>query len=136
MRKKLSLLAVVLLTMTLLSIPSFLAFAGHNNQNGDNGSQGTGKVNGLDGCRPSEEAGNVWIQIPGMPIPPFTTGIWEGGPCCAAYSHGPVGTFEGEPVYMPNQCCNPPDQGPTGVPGNHCVCFMNRGWPIPNALPV
>ena len=133
MRKKIfvTILTLALLTSLTLSFTSVLA--GNNNNNGDNGLQGTGKINHLDGCRPSTNAGNVWISIPSILPPWITTNIWEGAPCCAARSDGPIGEYLGEPLWMPNQCCNPPDEGPVGVPGNHCLCFQNRGWPVPNA---
>jgi hypothetical protein len=137
MRKIQNVGAVFVLVIALLVTNSVLVFAGHNNANGNNGQSaenGTGQVNHLDGCRPDVQSGNVWIFIP-SPLPPGWSNVWEGGPCCAAYSTGAVGYENGDPVYLPNQCCNPPDEGDAGVPGNHCVCFMNRGWPIPNALP-
>jgi hypothetical protein len=52
----------------------------------------------------------------------LTTEVWQGGPCCFSMHN------------EPNQCCNPPDMGPVGVPGNHCECFELRGYPFPYAV--
>jgi hypothetical protein len=136
--KKTSSKALIITLILLLMLPTALAFAGNKNQNteenGKSVERGTGKTNGLDGCRPGTMAPNVWIFIP-SDLPPGWSHTWQGALCCAARSLGIHDYFENEPVYYPNQCCNPPDtEG--GVPGNHCLCFMNRGYPIPNALPL
>ena len=127
---------IIALTLTMMTN---VVFAGHNNQNTvDNGKsveRGTGKYNELDGCNPDINAPNVWIDIGFVP-PPITTSIWQGAPCCAHRAGGSIDVFEGEPVWMPNQCCNPPYYTGEFVPGNHCRCFENRGWPDPNALPL
>jgi hypothetical protein len=143
---------LLVLTLSLaFSIP--IAFAGHNNANGDNGYRGTNKpsnqlpdqsnvpppaglLEGLfgapsvvDGCR--TRGGNVAIIEPRLgPEPVY------GGPCCKGpylYDEG------GEPVYEPNQCCNPPDiiypDPDDWTPGNHCLCFVMRFDPWPPQLP-
>jgi hypothetical protein len=113
----------IILLLLILSIPSMIAFAGNKNQNGVNGNSeyATGKENFLDGCNVPENAEDVWVKIPDGPI-------WLGGACCAS------NVEFSEDVYYPNQCCNPPDflDGP-GVPGNHCLCFENRGFQSPTA---
>ena len=136
-------LALILLTLiSLIAIPSIISYAGSNNQNDEEGKfagksveRGTGKTNHKDGCRPDEQAGNVWIHIPEViPLPGWITSRdWEGAPCCAHRAGGSVGDIGGDPVYLANQCCNPPDEGPLGVPGNHCLCLMLRGYPVPKA---
>ncbi len=113
---------VLIITIALFAFPVNIALAGYNNQNDDNGNsaeRGTGKENYKDGCNVPASAGNVAIYIP--PEGP----IWWGGPCCK-------GPSLDEGLYLPNQCCNPPDflPGP-GVPGNHCLCFFNRGFTGP-----
>jgi len=102
--------------------------AGDNNQNGENGNQGTDKVNGKDGCRAG--GGNYWVYIDSELPPWILSHEWEGGPCCPSNEPSEFG-----PNFypVPNQCCNPPDNGPTGQPGNHCLCFAMRGYPVPNA---
>ena len=113
---------IVLTGLLILSLTTAIVYAGNKNQNDDNGNSAaaTGKENQKDGCDVPENAKDVWVYIP--PNGP----IWLGGACCASnleYSEG---------VYIPNQCCNPPDflPGP-GVPGNHCECFANRGFQSP-----
>jgi hypothetical protein len=131
---KRTILTTIIAIMALALVTS-TAFAGHYNQNTDeNGKSvelGTGKSNPevpsgvhIDGCRPPEESGSVWVQI----LPAFL-GPWEGGLCCA--SNTVVGeTSGGVPIYAPNQCCNPPQrEGYDLVPGNHCECFGIRGYP-------
>ena len=118
MKKQLT--PIFLLGLLILAMPSIFAFAGFNNQNDDNGKsaeRGTGKENNMDGCNVPENAASVWVYIPPEDV------VWLGGACCASN----IEIFEG--VYLPNQCCNPPDfiPGP-GVPGNHCLCFENRGF--------
>jgi len=137
MRKK-TIVVTLLILISILAIPSIITYAGNNNNNDENGKsaeRGTGKVNHKDRCRPDVQAGNVWIHIPeSIPLPGWITSRdWEGAPCCAHRAGGSVSNIGGDPVYLPNQCCNPPDEGPFGVPGNHCLCFMLRGYPVPKA---
>ena len=68
----------------------------------------------VEGCR--ARGGDVAVSIPGV-------ATWWGGPCCASNMEA------GPKVYLPNQCCNPPDfVGEPAVPGNHCLCFEIRGY--------
>jgi hypothetical protein len=150
MRKQIIVTTLIALTLTMtLSIPA--VFAGFNNQNGDNGYQGTNKPSNtlpvqsnvpppaglledlfgaprvVDGCRAG--GGNITIWEEGL-------GQVDGGPCCK----GPfLYLDEDDPVYAPNQCCNPPDIIFLGnpdfyTPGNHCLCFVMR-MPWPPQLP-
>jgi hypothetical protein len=121
--KKIMVLTLSLMLVVTLAFSTSIVLAAHNPRIPQN--QGTTIYNELDGCRPNANAdGSVWIQIPGGPV-------WLGGPCCAAYGQGSVGDVAGEPVYMPNQCCNPPYFTGTFVPGNHCECFELRGLTSP-----
>lgn len=122
-KKKIVTYAAPILLLTL-AISVGTVFAGSQNQNGENGTQGTAKVNDMDGCRPDVQAGSGYIRI--FPGP---GGLWEGGPCCAAHSTGPVEYVNGNPVYESNECCNPPDSV-NPQPGNHCECFHLRGYPV------
>ncbi len=111
------------ITIAIIALPTSIAFAGFNNQNDENNGKsverGTGKLNHKDGCNVPAQAGNVAVYIP-----PENT-VWWGGPCCK----GPI-FLDG--IYFPNQCCNPPDFIlDEGVPGNHCLCFFNRGFTGP-----
>ncbi len=145
MSKKMAILLLLTLSILLLGFSMQLsANAGSNNQNDENGKsyeRGTGKINGLDGCRPPESSGNYWVYVP-ADLPPGWSSEWEGGPCCPSNMLSEIGNN----YPLPNQCCNPPDympspplppETPSGEqqPGNHCLCFEVRGWPIPNAMP-
>ena len=119
--------------MLSLTLATNVVFAGNKNQNditnGKSVERGTGKINHEDGCAPPEQSGNYWVFLP-VALPPGWANEWEGGPCCPSNTYLAVSAYP-----LPNQCCNPPDEGPMGVPGNHCLCFQIRGYPIPNALP-
>lgn len=141
----------MLMTTLVLSIPVVLA--GYRNQNditnGKSVDRGTGKVNGKDGCAPPTQSGDRWVNmgdeeelaninlmLASMPNPDgsywqINSMDWKGGPCCP--SNTLSDTVNEHP--LPNQCCNAPDMDPpgTGVPGNHCMCFSLRGYPIPIA---
>ena len=148
-------LFLTLISTLVLSVPTVLA--GNMNHNadpdfppaydaGNSIIRGTGKVNGQDGCRPDEHSGTFTIDMAFSPedrahldallagLTPslyLTTELWEGGPCCRSNQ---VDEASGLPT--PNQCCNPPDMGPpgSGVPGNHCECFEDRGYPFEHAV--
>jgi hypothetical protein len=151
MRKQNILRLQLLIVIAIIASPISLAFAGSNNQNGENGYQGTNKnsnqlpdqsnvpppaglledlfgaPNVVDGCR--AEGGDILIHEEGL-------GTVYGGACCK----GPFLYFDGDgnPVYEPNQCCNPPDiiyPQEMYTPGNHCLCFVMRFDPWPPALP-
>jgi hypothetical protein len=128
MNKRMLLTMLMLLTIATVAFATPLAFAGRNNQNGDNGKsleRGTGKVNEQEGCRPDEQSGSYTIDmafsseerafIDGLLASlelQLTTEYWAGGPCCPSNQYD---STSGLP--LPNQCCNPPDMGPVGVPG-------------------
>jgi len=145
MKERSLVLAIALLLFLSAALLVSAAIAGSNNQNDENGKsyeRGTGKINGLEGCRPPEQSGNYWVYVPTELLPLGWSHEWEGGPCCP--SNAPSGIGDNYP--LPNQCCNPPDylpsppapaETPTGEqqPGNHCECFEIRGWPIPKAIP-
>jgi hypothetical protein len=148
LKKHAILASLLVLTLSLMvSIPT--ASAGFNNSNGMNGYQGTNKRSNqlpvqskvsppaglledlfgaphvVDGCRAG--GGDVLIFEPGL-------GTVFGGPCCK----GPLYADGAEPVYEPNQCCNPPDivyPQDLYTPGNHCLCFVMRFDPWPPQLP-
>ena len=129
MRKIMLVAAVIVVILMALSAGAVLA--GDNNQNGDHGSQGTERENGKDGCQ--ARGGDYWVYIDSV-LPPEWSHEWEGGPCCP--SNEPA-TDYGSSLPLPNQCCNPPDipfDGEGGHPGNHCLCFFMRGYPITNAV--
>ncbi len=138
---RLLLLTTLILGIALLSSSVMAGSKNQNNGNGKSDLRGTGKINGLNGCAPPLESGNYMIYMP-SDLPPGWSHEWEGGPCCP--SNIPSGMGNNYP--LPNQCCNPPDylpsppwdpETPTGAhhPGNHCLCFEIRGWPIPKAIP-
>jgi hypothetical protein len=126
----------LILAILILAIPVSLAFAGSKNQNGENGIQGTDKINNIDGCRPNENAGDVWVYVPSAILDAlgFTDPVyheWKGGPCCTSNTLSGIG----EDYPLSNECCNGPDTVPIpGIPGepapgNHCLCFAIRGYP-------
>jgi hypothetical protein len=140
---KKAILVAVVISILLMALAPAVVFAGDRNSNGENGEHGTGIINGLNGCRPPIEAGDYWVYVPTELLPPIDVlHEWMGGPCCP--SNEPSNTNNAYP--LPNQCCNPPDYlpnippfngAPSGEqrPGNHCLCFELRGYPLPALLP-
>jgi hypothetical protein len=138
MKKQIMVTAFLLIATLTLSQP--IAFAVNNPNIPDN--QGTSKVSNalpeqskvpqpvidldgddygdfVEGCRARGD--DVAVFIPGV-------ATWLGGPCCASNME----TAPESGVYFPNQCCTPPDfVGEPAVPGNHCLCFLLRGYISP-----
>jgi hypothetical protein len=130
-----------LLLATVIIFGFFLlastVMAGWNNQNDGNGQSyenGTGKANGKDGCI-------AWGGMKAADLGPEFEAffgyryVWGGGCCASNQMVDEVETNDGIiQIYMPNQCCNPPDFDPFGnptgnhFPGNHCECFLIRGF--------
>ena len=114
--------------MLSLALATNVVFAGNKNMNGDHGIQGTGKINDKSGCRAM--GGDIAVDL-GPPL----GAVW-GGACCASNEYLYTTTGEGNDVYAPVQCCNPPDHLPFPPftdteehhPGNHCLCFEIRGY--------
>jgi hypothetical protein len=114
--KKIVLVAIGI-AIILISLSTGAVFAGDNNQNGEHGDQGTGIENGKDGCR--AQGGYVFVAVdPGT--------VWLGGACCPSNEFWP-GVLD---YPKANQCCNPPDFV-HAQPGNHCLCFFDRGYTQP-----
>lgn len=152
MKKKLIMITLVLTMMLSLPLTLNEVFAGNLNQNDDlafagkSVERGTGKANGLDGCAPPTQSGNLWVYVPSdlldaillslpfpLPEPLSYYHEWEGGPCCPSNTLSELGNE----YPLPNQCCNGPDYFPAppiesgeASPGNHCVCFEIRGYPF------
>jgi len=132
MKKLILLISVIVL---LMALSPTMVLAGSKNMNGENGDQGTEKVNGKDGCQANVHSGDRWVYVPSSAFPesPYYH-EWKGGPCCP--SNVLASTIGAVSIYtLPNQCCNGPDYlpGTTDIyepaPGNHCLCFADRGYP-------